>query len=125
MTVPSPKGLVITPPPEAVVDFGEAEPTLRSLGPRLTIPERIALDTQGVRKTITYCLTAAFLVINGLVMFGLYRALLFDFKMLASHADYKPFIDHEVIMALLGATTIQLGAVTFTMVKFLFPTTGT
>ena len=105
------------------LDFGEVE-SGRELGPpTLSVPERIALDTHGIRKLVAFCLTGAFVVINGFVMYGLYIALNFDFQMLAKQPNYVPFINHEVIMSVLGATTVQLGAVTYTMVKFLFPAT--
>ncbi len=101
------------------IDFGAVGwPTLT-----LTVGERIALGTHKLRVRVAMYVTTAFIVINGLVMYGLYSALRFDFRMIeANHNSYKPFVTESVIMSLLGATTIQLGAIMLAMAKFLFPT---
>ena len=105
-----------------ILDFGAALSVSEiQTAPPLTVGERIALGTHELRVTVAVCMTAAFIVMNGLVMVGLYLALRFDFRMIESNfPNYVPFISAEVIMSLLGATTIQLRAITFTMAKFLF-----
>ena len=76
----------------------------------------------GLRVTVAVCMTVAFIVLNGLVMSGLYIALKFDFRTIeAGRPDYVPFVTENVLMSLLGATAVQLGVITFTMAKFLFP----
>jgi hypothetical protein len=103
---------------EEILDFGSvsASPTTRP------VHETIALETHKLRIQVAWVTLGTFLVINGLVLAGLYEALIFDFHMITEKMPgYTRFIDTTVISSILGATTVQLGAMMFAIAKFLFP----
>jgi hypothetical protein len=103
-----------------VIDFGEARPSSSSSS--LTNKERIELETHTLRLYMAGSTLIVFVLINGVVLYGLHEALIFDFSMLQKGvAGYERFINTGVISSLLGATTIQLGAIMFVITKFFFP----
>lgn len=107
-----------------VVDFGDSRPREYTAleYPTLTVPERIALGTHKLRVVVAVVILIVFGIMNGLVLLGINRALNFDFAMLlAKTVGYERFINTAVITSILGATTVQLGAIMFAITKFLFP----
>lgn len=104
---------------EAPIDFGASEPAL--FGTR-TVSEKIALGTHWLRVWVAIAILVVFTIMNGLVLWGINRALNFDFTMIsAKTAGYERFINTAVITSVVGATTVQLGAIMFAITKFLFP----
>lgn len=103
---------------EKVLDFGDAAPSSLSL----TTKEKIDLGTHNLRVIVALLTLVAFILVNGAVLYGLHEALEFDFASIAAKIpNYQRFIDTTVITSILGATTIQLGAIMYTITKFLFP----
>ena len=104
--------------PGGTLDFGASEPS----EPSPTHRQRIEIQTHNLRRWMAFITVAAFVSVNGVVLWGLDLALHFDFVMLAAKTPhYDRFISSSVIMSLLGATTVQLGAIMFAITKFLFP----
>jgi hypothetical protein len=100
------------------IDFGDVVGT----PPTLTVTETIQLGTHRLRMWVAGATLLIFFIINGFVLYGLNRALSFDFVMLAAKTSgYDRFINTTVIASILGATTVQLGAIMFAITKFLFP----
>lgn len=103
---------------EEPIDFGEAAPS--SSTP--THQQTIEIQTHRLRIVVAVITVSAFLIVNGLVLLGLYQALRFDFAMITARLpNYVRFVSTPVITSLLGATTVQLGAIMFAITKFLFP----
>jgi hypothetical protein len=103
---------------ENEIDFGDAADPEGAPSVQTTI----AFETHRVRMIVAIATLVIFLVINGMVLLGINEALQFDFRMLAASAKgYERFITATVISSILGATTIQLGAIMFTITKFFFP----
>jgi hypothetical protein len=119
------KGLGNTSSEDVPIDFGAAE----KAHPSPQFSERIALETHWLRIGVAGITLLVFVALNFCVLYGVYKALLFDFKMLAGGPQnlagtpqiYERFVTSTVIMSLLGATTVQLGAGMFAITKFLFP----
>jgi hypothetical protein len=101
----------------------------------LTVEQRIALDQQGVRREIAigdqkirrqfaFYVICLFIGANIFVLIGLGVAYWQDCTLLAEKL-VKPderIIDSKVVMTLLGATTVQLGTVIYTITRAIFAT---
>jgi hypothetical protein len=101
----------------------------------LTVDQRIALDQQGVRREIAigdqkirrqfaFYVILLFVGANIFVLIGLGVAYWQDCAQLSAKL-IKPderIIDSKVVMALLGATTVQLGTVIYTITRAIFAT---
>ncbi len=106
-------------PADEGLDFGVVEFVA---APPQTVAEQIALGTHKLRVWVASAIAGGFFLVNAAILIGLYRALKFDFKMLqANTAGYQRFINETVITSLLGATTVQLGAIMYLIAQFLFP----
>jgi hypothetical protein len=101
----------------------------------LTVDQRIALDQQDVRREIAigdqkirrqfaFYVILLFVGANIFVLIGLGVAYWQDCAQLSAKL-IKPderIIDSKVVMALLGATTVQLGTVIYTITRAIFAT---
>lgn len=101
----------------------------------LSVEQRIALDQQGVRRAIAigdqeirrqfaFYVIALFIGANIFVLVGLGIAYWQDCTLLRGNF-VKPnerIIDSKVVMTLLGATTVQLGTVIYTITRAIFAT---
>ena len=90
----------------------------------LTVDEEIALTDSRVRTRVTYVIVAAFVLSNVLTLAGvayIFRADDVDIVAKAITADRR-VITSNVVMTIVGATTVQLGALALIMGKYLFPT---
>jgi hypothetical protein len=99
----------------------------------LTVDQRIALDQQGVRREIAigdqkirrqfaFYVILLFVGANVFVLFGLGVTYWQDCAQLSAKL-IKPderIIDSKVVMTLLGATTVQLGTVIYTITRAIF-----
>jgi hypothetical protein len=88
-----------------------------------SVAERIALSDARVRANISYAVFAAFLAVNIGTVAGLYAVHLDDvanIRMKLATAD-QAVVNAHVLIALLGATTVQLGSMVVIMVRYLFP----
>ncbi len=95
---------------------------LDQFGPNGTLAERIALSDARVRQHVSYAIAAAFLLANFLTLAGV--AFIFETdnaniiaKVIAP--EYR-VINANVVMAVVGGTTVQLGALALTMGRYLY-----
>ena len=88
-----------------------------------TIADKVALGDLDIRKQFARNVMALFAVANFFVLVGLGVVFWQDCAQLAA-GRIKPgerIIDGQVVMAVLGATTVQLGAVIYTITRAIFP----
>ena len=90
-----------------------------------SVADKVALGDLDIRKRFARDIIALFIATNIFVMIGLGFAFWQDCAQLAAHriSPADRIIDGKVVMALLGATTVQLGAVIYTITRAVFPTT--
>jgi multisubunit Na+/H+ antiporter MnhF subunit len=76
-----------------------------------------------VRSNVSYAVIAAFLIVNLATLLGLYLIYQSDSAELRAKlvAPDQRVINTQVVIALLGATTVQLGSMAVIMAKYLFP----
>lgn len=89
----------------------------------VSVADRIALRDLGIRERFAGTMLVLFVATNAFVLAALGVLFWFDHQQLAaglvSAADR--IVDTRVVIALLGATTVQLGAVIYTMSRAIFP----
>ncbi len=107
--------------PSPPIELSRAEVPFQS------VADRIALSDARVRTTVAYTVIAAFLVVNLATLFGLYVLYREDAANLAARlvSPDQRVINANVVMTLLGATTVQLGAMAIILAKYLFPVVRT
>ena len=91
-----------------------------------TTADRIAIGDLEIRRNFANRVMVLFAIANVGVLIGLSIVFWQDCAQLAAHL-IKPaerIIDGKVIMALLGATTVQLGTVIYTITRAIFPSSG-
>ncbi|SFN41655.1 hypothetical protein SAMN05216386_0891 [Nitrosospira briensis] len=91
---------------------------------KFSTSDQIALGDLEIRKQFASKIVWLFIGSNIFVMIALGTGFWSDYSQLASRIitqDHR-IIDNKVIMTLLGATTVQLGAVIYTMTQAIFPT---
>jgi hypothetical protein len=105
------------PPPAPEVELSRSELPFHS------VADRIALSDARVRATVSYAIIAAFLIVNLATLYGIYILYRSDADNLRAKliGPDQRVIDTSVVIALLGATTVQLGAMAVIMAKYLFP----
>lgn len=87
-----------------------------------TVPEQIALQDAQIRKAMSVWIMVLFAVVN-LFTLGFIVWLTFgDRHELKSHLIEASgrLVDAQVVMALLGATTVQLGTIAVIMARYVF-----
>jgi len=79
--------------------------------------------TQYLREIVAGCIMVVFIVANSIALYLLFRLMILDQRNLRAHliAPGDRIITGQVIMALLGATTVQVGAIAAIMARYLFP----
>ncbi len=90
------------------------------------VAAEVARGDLAIRTRFATDVVALFVATNVFVMVGLGIAFWQDIALLAS-GRIKPterIIDGKVVISLLGATTVQLGAVIFTLARAVFPAGG-
>lgn len=90
---------------------------------RFTVPEQIALRDVAIREQFARTMLVLFGTTNVFVLIALGIVFSYDTLELRAHliTASDRVVDARVVMALLGATTIQLGAVIYTMARAIFP----
>jgi hypothetical protein len=90
---------------------------------RLSVAEQIALSDARVRGHVSYAIIIAFVLVNLATMFGLYAVYLDDLANLRLKLETaaERVVTAQVLIALLGATTVQRGSMAVIMAKCLFP----
>ena len=71
--------------------------------------------------TVARWLTLVFIGINVLVIGGVVTLGVLEWLALEEGREIERLVTSEVIMTVIGATTVQLGAVVFAMARHLFP----
>lgn len=89
----------------------------------LSVADQIALGDHEIRRKFAVYIIRLFIGANVFVMIGLGLAFWQDCVQLAARTIQPTdrIIDSKVIMTLLGATTVQLGTVIYTITKAIFP----
>jgi hypothetical protein len=103
-----------------------AEVSLNQEVDEFTTADRIAIGDLEIRKNFANRVMLLFAIANVGALIGLAIVFRQDCVQLAEHL-VKPderIIDGRVIMALLGATTVQLGTVIYTITRAIFPSHG-
>lgn len=88
-----------------------------------SVDDEVALGDPGIRKKFARNTMVLFAISNVCVLIGLGVVVGLDASQLAGGiiTAEQRIVDHRVIMALLGATTVQLGTVIFTIARAIFP----
>ncbi|MDH3790309.1 MAG: hypothetical protein OEU09_01720 [Rhodospirillales bacterium] len=89
----------------------------------LNVEDEIALRELQLRITTAERILKLFTIANGFVLAFVIVLLLADWFLIGkglAKVDQR-VVDKEVLMALLGATTIQVGAIMFSISAYLFP----
>lgn len=117
------KPISITTATPAKVPVGMAVPLSTFEGPA-TVAESIALTDARVRAHISYAIAGAFVLANILTLAGVAYIFHEDNVNIVSGIMTKAdrVVTPNVVMTIIGATTIQLGALALTMSKYLYPT---
>ncbi len=89
----------------------------------LSVADQVALRTQDLREWMADRVVPAFLWANGLTLAAIGLLVVVDEINLARGiiAPGDRIIGGQVIMALLGATTVQVGTVAVIIARYLFP----
>jgi hypothetical protein len=86
---------------------------------------RSRISDAGLRKVVAIAIVVAFLVVNALVLLGVWIAFKEDIELLTRNGtNFGPkdrLVTTELLMTLVGATTVQLGALIVLMGKYIFP----
>jgi hypothetical protein len=97
--------------------------SLNAASSDLSVTDQIALQDADLRKWMADLVVPAFLKANGLTLAAVAVLVVLDEINIASHliAPGDRIITEKVIMALLGATTVQVGAIAALIARYLFP----
>jgi hypothetical protein len=90
---------------------------------KLSVADHVALQDADLRKWMADQVVPAFVRANGLTLAALAVLVVLDEINVAVHliAPGDRIITEKVIMALLGATTVQVGAIAALIARYLFP----
>jgi hypothetical protein len=115
---PSAGQISITGHPPAVISLDKE---VDQVG--ISVADHVALQDANLRKWMVDRVVPAFLKANGLTLIALAVLVVLDEINIASHliAPGDRIITEKVIMALLGATTVQVGAIAALIARYLFP----
>jgi hypothetical protein len=109
---------------EQFEQLGLGEQKISKLEASLSAPvaDQIALGDTRIRRHLAYALMAVFTAVTGATLWFLWLLFLADQKDFAAKliSQEGRVVNAKVIMTLLGATTVQLGAVMVIMARFLF-----
>ena len=90
-----------------------------------SVADKIALSDAGLRKFMVSSILAAFIFANGAILLGVWCAFRNDVELLTRAASgftaKDRLVTTELLMTLVGATTVQLGGLVVLMGKYLFP----
>ena len=91
-----------------------------------SVPEQIALRDVAIRERFASTVLWLFVATNAFVLGALGILYWQDVVQLGAGriAPDDRIVDARVVMTLLGATTVQLGAVIYTMARAIFPATS-
>lgn len=89
----------------------------------LSVADRIALQDADLRQWMTNRMVRAFIWANGVTLAALGSLVLLDEINIGFHliSPADRIVTHQVLMALLGATTVQVGTIAAIIARYLFP----
>ena len=87
------------------------------------VHERIALRTQYLREWVAGGIMVLFIAANVVTLIVVERLVRLDQSNIAGHliTPADRIITNQVVMALLGATAVQVGAIAVIIARYLFP----
>jgi hypothetical protein len=101
----------------------DGKEVVAKLESQLSFRESLDLKESELRREIASKVMSTFLTINGAVFLFVLLVFIADVFLIAkgrlSSADRS--VDAKVIISIVGATTIQLGAIAFSLSQWLFP----
>ena len=106
------------PPPEEIGDRSPLTPP--------SVDDQIKLDEMALRKDTAARIVGMFTTANAFILLATTVVFMFDVHLMAFHG-LKPedrLINRDILMALIGATTVQLGVIMVAIARYLFPTRG-
>jgi hypothetical protein len=117
-------GLNVTGEPGTIAAAGDVL-SLDQVAERVgySVADQIALDVQKMRRGVAERVVRAFIVANGVALAALGAlAVLDEFNiMFQLVTPGERIITPQVFMALLGATTVQVGTIAAIIARYLFP----
>ena len=87
----------------------------------LTVEEDILIADAKMRRDVVDKLIKFFVKVNSVVLFFIFVMYMSDIALVAFGLTPTKIINTEVMLAIIGATTVQLGALMVLMGKYLFP----
>jgi hypothetical protein len=115
-------------PPAGEISITGHPPTVISLDreaerERLSVADHVALQDANLRQNVAYWTIGTFIGANLMTLFALGYLAWMDQSNIASKliAPGDRIITSQVFMALLGATTVQVGAIMVIITRYLFP----
>jgi hypothetical protein len=89
----------------------------------LSVEDRIALRTQFLREWVAGGIMVLFVAANVVTLIVVERLVRLDQSNIAGHliTPADRIITNQVVMALLGATAVQVGAIAVIIARYLFP----
>jgi hypothetical protein len=115
-------------PPAGQISITGHPPTVISLDreaerERLSVADHVALQDANLRQNVAYWTIGTFIGANLMTLFALGYLAWMDQSNIASKliAPGDRIITSQVFMALLGATTVQVGAIMVIITRYLFP----
>jgi len=97
--------------------------SLEDRAPNLPVEDQIALSDADIRRKVSIWIMGLFGVVNGITLVLLIGLAWLDQQDLV-RGLIKPgdrLVDAQVLLGLLGATTVQLGAIAVIMARYIFP----
>lgn len=89
----------------------------------LSVADRIALQDADLRQWMTNRMVRAFIWANGVTLGALGSLVVLDEINIGVHliSPADRIVTHQVLMVLLGATTVQVGTIAAIIARYLFP----
>jgi hypothetical protein len=106
------------------IGSGEPANPISRLAPSIvSVQDTIALGDANLRKWVALAIVTTFVLANAIVLAGVWLMFQQEVAALRDHVygAADRVITSHLLMALVGATTVQLGALTILMGKYLFP----
>lgn len=111
--------------PQTKQPNAEIRRLLKSTEAGLSITEQIKQEDAHHRRKVSDFIVKAFILINVAILFIVLVIFAVESYILINYnKDYNRIIDSKAIMTLIGATTVQFGAMALAVSSWLFPKNG-
>ncbi len=107
--------------PPAPEEIGERSPPTPP-----SVDDQIKLDEMALRKDTAARIVGMFTTANAFILLATTVIFMFDVHLMAFHGlkAEDRLINRDILMALIGATTVQLGVIMVAIARYLFPNKG-